>query len=190
METNEINEKKNTDIHLISRNFLIRKFDRHKGLFLIAVEASQHLLSLSILHHRGWASVCGQASIMDYTLKSDGPECHLGSHPGPEASLTMPAGPIQLGPVFKDAPGCKVGLHWEYWQPTEVWALELEQMCVRETALPCQELLSQSQELGFTHLARSSLPFSGFQHGIHWHSATSLRGDLTKVALLCCCCCC
>ena len=53
METNEINEKKNTDIHLISRNFLIRKFDRHKGLFLIAVEASQHLLSLSILHHRG-----------------------------------------------------------------------------------------------------------------------------------------
>lgn len=53
METNEINEKRNIGIHLISPNFLISKFDRHKGLFLIAVEASQHLLSLSILYHHG-----------------------------------------------------------------------------------------------------------------------------------------
>ena len=51
METNEKNEKKN--IHLISPNFLISNFNRYKGLFLIAIEASQHLLSLSILHHRG-----------------------------------------------------------------------------------------------------------------------------------------
>ena len=46
---------------------------------------------------------------MGYTLKSDGPECHPGSHSGPEASLTLPAGPIQFGPVFKDAPVWKVG---------------------------------------------------------------------------------
>ena len=54
-------------------------------------------------------------------------------------------------------------------------ALEFVQMCVREAALPCQELLSQSQELGIPHLARSSLPFSGFQHGMRWHSARVTR---------------
>lgn len=80
MKTNEKNEKKKK-VQLTRPNFIIINSIVIRGLFLIAIKVSQHLLSISILYHRGWASVCGQASVIDCALNSSGPERHSGSRP-------------------------------------------------------------------------------------------------------------
>ena len=147
-------QKKKKDIPQTSPHFIMVNSIDVRVLFLIAIQFSQCSCSISILYHPGHASVCGHAPVTDHSWNSpgldrqeDGPECHPGSRPSPDASLTKPADPVQLTPRMPQ------GRRWGFIRNTDNpgKCVPLNLSKVREAAamaLPCQEVLSQSQELG------------------------------------------